>query len=89
MILRFILIGILIYLLFKVTSLAIRSFKVQAFERQGQKPLSDRKVSELVRDPVCGVYIAPNEALSVVDNGRTIHFCSAECRQQYMSNHQA
>jgi YHS domain-containing protein len=89
MILRIILIGILIYLLFKVTSLAIRSFKAQAFEGQDQKPLSDREVSEMVRDPVCGVYIAPNEALSVVDQGRTIHFCSSECRQQYMIDHQA
>jgi YHS domain-containing protein len=89
MTLRIILIGILIYLLFKVTSLAIRTFKAQAFEGQDQKPLSDRKVSEMVRDPVCGVYIAPNEALSVVDKGRTVHFCSSECRQQYMSDHQA
>ncbi len=89
MILRIILIGLLIYVLVKVTFLAIRSFKAQSFERRRQGPLPDRKVSEMVRDPVCGVYIAPNEALSVVDKGRSIHFCSVECRQKYITGNQA
>lgn len=88
MILRIILIGLLIYVLFKVTSLAIRSFRTQSFEKPDQVPLSERKVSEMVRDPVCGLYITPNEALSVMDKGRTIHFCSAECRGKYI-DHQA
>jgi YHS domain-containing protein len=88
MILRLILIGLLIYVLFKVASMAIRTFKAQRSEGRDRVPLSDRKVSEMVRDPVCGVYIAPNEALSVVDQGRKVHFCSAECRQQYIVSHQ-
>ncbi|MBI4964875.1 MAG: hypothetical protein HY913_16490 [Desulfomonile tiedjei] len=84
MILRIILIALLIYVLFKATSLAIRSFKDRSVETRDQAPLFSREVSEMVRDPVCGVYTAPNEALSVMNEGRRIHFCSAECRQKYI-----
>jgi len=88
MILRIILIGLLIYVLIKVASLAIRSFKTQWVDREDQTPLSDRRVSEMVRDPVCGMYITRNEALSTVHKGEKIHFCSAECHQKYISDHQ-
>ena len=38
---------------------------------------------KLVRDPVCGTYVAPNPALSLTA-GRTTHFfCSEECRSKY------
>jgi YHS domain-containing protein len=38
---------------------------------------------KLVRDPVCGTYVAPNPALSLT-TGRTTHFfCSEECRSKY------
>jgi YHS domain-containing protein len=38
---------------------------------------------KLVRDPMCGTYVAPNPALSLT-TGRTTHFfCSEECRSKY------
>ena len=47
-----------------------------------------RKVSpgnrlQLVRDPVCGIYIDPSRALSE-RVGATVHyFCSEDCRQSF------
>jgi YHS domain-containing protein len=38
----------------------------------------------LVRDPVCGMHIAPGLALSVNDGGEMVHFCSPECRDKYL-----
>lgn len=38
---------------------------------------------KLVRDPVCGTWVAPREALSMTARGSTLYFCSAECRDKY------
>ena len=46
---------------------------------------SDRRTSavKLVRDPVCGTYVAPGTALSLSAGGATHYFCSEECRAKY------
>ena len=38
---------------------------------------------QLVRDPVCGTYVAPGSALSLSAGGTTHYFCSEECRAKY------
>ena len=38
---------------------------------------------KLVRDPVCGTYVAPRSALSLTAGGATHYFCSEECRAKY------
>lgn len=45
----------------------------------------DRRASsvKLVRDPVCGTYVAPGTALSLSAGGATHYFCSEECRAKY------
>ena len=37
----------------------------------------------LVRDPVCGMHIAEGLAVPLNEGERTLHFCSAECRDKY------
>lgn len=41
---------------------------------------------KLVRDPVCGVYIAEVLAVPLRDGGELVHFCSTACRDQYAKN---
>ncbi len=38
---------------------------------------------KLVRDPVCGTYVAPRAALSLTSAGNTHYFCSEECRAAF------
>jgi YHS domain-containing protein len=38
---------------------------------------------KLVRDPVCGTYLAPGSALSLTTGSATHYFCSEECRSKY------
>ena len=38
---------------------------------------------KLARDPVCGTYVAPRNALSLSAGGTTHYFCSEECRSKY------
>ena len=38
---------------------------------------------KLVRDPVCGTFVAPSTALSLTSGGATHYFCSEDCRRKF------
>ena len=38
---------------------------------------------KLVRDPVCGVFVVPSQALTSGTGTSTRYFCSEKCRQQW------
>ena len=38
---------------------------------------------KLVRDPVCGTFVAPGESFAFRSGGETHHFCSVECRERF------
>lgn len=44
---------------------------------------SQRSVG-LVRDPVCGVFVVPGQALSVGTGSAMRHFCSEKCRREWL-----
>ena len=33
--------------------------------------------------PVCGTYVVPGKAISIVSNGAPVYFCSDKCRAEY------
>ena len=37
----------------------------------------------MVRDPVCGMFVAPGSALTSGTGSGTRYFCSEKCRQEY------
>ena len=46
---------------------------------------NDAITRKLVRDPVCGMHIAEVLALPLRQNGELLYFCSAACRDNYVS----
>ena len=38
---------------------------------------------KLVRDPVCGTFVAPGTSLSLTARGATHYFCSEQCRAEF------
>jgi YHS domain-containing protein len=40
---------------------------------------------QMARDPVCGTFVVPDHALSIVDGRQRVYFCSAACRDKYPS----
>lgn len=38
---------------------------------------------KLVRDPVCGTFVAPRQEFSLTVRGQTHYFCSDRCRSQF------
>ena len=38
---------------------------------------------KLVRDPVCGVFVVPSQALTAGSGSSTHYFCSEKCRREW------
>jgi YHS domain-containing protein len=47
-----------------------------------RQPPAQRGV-RLVRDPVCGVYVVPTNALTSGSGPDTAYFCSEKCRREW------
>lgn len=77
--LRFILLTILLIvvarLFWRLVDVVIDAARVE--------PRHGRAAVKLVRDPVCGTYVAPGSALSLTAAGSTHYFCSEECRAKF------
>jgi len=37
----------------------------------------------MARDPVCGTFVLPERAVSMVDGNARVYFCSSTCREKY------
>jgi YHS domain-containing protein len=37
----------------------------------------------MVRDPVCGTFVLPDRAVTLLDGRNRVFFCSAACRDKY------
>lgn len=77
---KFLLLAILVLLIARTFWRVVDGIMAGTRERRrgaGPSPM------KLVRDPVCGIYVAPNTAMSLTDGGTTHYFCSPECRAKY------
>lgn len=51
-------------------------------EPRSRGPVEPQPV-KLVQDPVCGTFVVPGKAPSLVTAGQTIYFCSNACREKF------
>jgi len=78
--LKFIIIGVGLYLVYKLFMGDKRKREMQHKKDIKQKVAS----GELIKDPVCGTYVDKSGDIRV-RNGDKIHvFCSYECRDKYL-----
>lgn len=66
---------VLLYIGFKI----IKGFIAQ--RKQDEPAISTDE--EAVRDPVCGVYVAKNDAIVGKVEDERVYFCSMECLEKY------
>ena len=85
MVLRLILAAIVLFLLFKLVSRGIQLLRWYKAVKGTTVPDRGERVSEMVRDPVCGMYISGDSALTAVKDGRRYHFCSPECQRKFLN----
>ncbi len=78
----------LLYRLFKAVAGGLASVKDSRSVSHGAKgPSGVTHVDdELVKDPVCGIYVAKREAVKAKIGGREYHFCSESCKKRFLSS---
>jgi len=77
---RFILWSILLTLLLRSLSRLMHGILEGAGYTRDAGP---QKSVGLVRDPVCGVFVVPGQALAVGDGSSRRYFCSEKCQREW------
>jgi YHS domain-containing protein len=78
---RFILWAVLILLLARSLSRLLHGVLEGAGYRRDDSPPPS---VGLVRDPVCGVFVVPGQALTAGTGPSTRYFCSEKCRKEWV-----
>ena len=72
-------------LLRRVIGWTVRSLFGTAPEARPAGPGPESQhTGRLVRDPVCGLYIPEERAITLRGGQQELHFCSTPCRDQYL-----
>jgi YHS domain-containing protein len=81
---RIILYGLIAYLIY----LVYRFFK--AINQASKQPRINKQPSGImVKDETCNTYLPKEDAIRVQFGGRDHYFCSQECKQKFLSSHNA
>ena len=56
-----------------------------AAPRGGRRPAGPPVAVKMQQCPVCGTYVVPGKAISIVANGQPVFFDSDKCRAEYES----
>ena len=56
---------------------------IEAFGGTTKQRKQRAAAMKLVRDPVCGTFVAPVESFAFHTGGETHYFCSVECRERF------
>lgn len=76
---------ILWMVLIALVARAVSSLLKGVLDGAGHRPSDGLRGVALVRDPVCGVFVVPAEALRVADGSVTRYFCSDPCRRKWIA----
>jgi len=79
---RLIIFAILCYILYRL----VKSLVLPSAEKP-EKPFirsNETITDEMVMDPYCHIYIPKREAITAKIAGKTIYFCSKECKRKYL-----
>lgn len=78
---------VLIWLILGFLAYTVFQMLKQAFLKPPAPPGEKTSRGEdMVQDPACGTYVPKNDAIETTSKGKTLYFCSAECRDAYQKN---
>jgi len=87
MILRILIIALLLYIAIRVGFWFYRQIKLYLSQANSRTVSRGADASDMVRDPVCGIYVAASQALKEVTGSGTFYFCSQKCRERFLEAH--
>jgi len=61
----------------------VGSFAEGLTGRELHPPAPPQHGVQMVRDPICGTFLLPEHAMTLVDGRTRVFFCSEACRDKY------
>jgi uncharacterized protein len=86
MLIRTLLVTLLIFVAVKFVIGILRYLQSDPSQKLSEETGAKSGVNEMVKDPVCGVYIAASEAVTVATKHGRLYFCSPKCREKFLEN---
>lgn len=86
---------LLVFLTLAVVRYAIAAIvnmiKGRSPQPPGPQPATDTAATtgHLSKDPVCGTYVAAASSVTAQVGGKTVHYCSASCRDKHLEQGRA
>ncbi|GFK95548.1 hypothetical protein NNJEOMEG_03415 [Fundidesulfovibrio magnetotacticus] len=77
---KFVIFAVAAFILWKMFAGDMKRRKEEAKKQEEQLIAK----GEMVRDPACGSYVSVENSVRLNDGDRTLHFCSYECRDNYV-----
>jgi hypothetical protein len=77
--------GILLYLAYRILKPWIMSLIGSSTDDPHDRASAEE--AELIRDPQCGTYFLKQRGVQARIGGRSVYFCSGECREKYLLSH--
>jgi uncharacterized protein len=75
---RLVIYGVIAYLIYKFLQAVFAPPAKAARQRPSAEP-----PGVMVKDEVCGTYLAKEDAIRLSVEGREVYFCSEECRRKF------
>lgn len=85
---RFLLYAILLFLFVRAISRLWNGFLTGINGGPAASPGESRvpqRGVQMVRDPICGTFVVPGQSITLTRGREVMHFCSATCRDEYVS----
>ena len=79
---RFVLLLILVIIVSRMFWRVLDSF-IEGVTGQRRHPRVPPREVPMARDPVCGTFVLPDRAVTLVDGRTRLFFCSEACRDKY------
>jgi hypothetical protein len=64
---------------------AVMRGAASASPQGGRRPSGPAAAVKMQQCPVCGTYVVPGKAISIVSGGEPVYFDSDKCRAEYQS----
>ena len=84
---RFVFLAILAYVLYRLVKKYIFGSQ-DTYVESGRRNQQGYVEDEVIRDPHCGVYCPKREMISANVEGSILYFCSENCRNAYLQEHE-
>ena len=75
----------LLYLGYRALKIWIRRNVLNGTNAYRHTGPGDQIDEMMVKDPVCDIYFPKNSGVALHIDGKTLYFCSEECKKKYLS----